>query len=97
MEWKRWKRFRDAIPEEDSRILVCGFIDTDPLYQSSKPIYMEIVTYDDGMITADGDEHWTREPDPETYWMYLKNIPTPFDDENTIKSCVCPKCLKKDK
>lgn len=76
-----WKQFKDVMPEDDTRLLICGYIDTDPLYQSNRIQFMEFIDYKDGLLVPDDDGIEWHAPDPEDYWMYQKDIKTPFKDK----------------
>ena len=122
----KWTQFKDKMPKDGSRLLICGKIDTDPMEQPDYPtVYMEFMDYKDGLLISDDDGQEWSSPEPEDYWIYQNSIITPFDepsgpnykammpcdrcqeyiyfegkascDEDGIESCVCPKCLTKDK
>ena len=69
-----WRKFGDELPKDNSLILICSVINTDPLYQPDKLTQILTGNYNKGLI--DGSIH----PDPEyDYWLYINEIPTPFE------------------
>ena len=76
-----WKQFKNEKPEDDSRLLICGVINTDPLRCCTNYMYMEFVDYRKGLIASDSETLDDCEPDPEDYWVYQNDIPTPFEKE----------------
>lgn len=77
-----WKQFKDIMPQGSCRLLIYGHINTDPLTPPEYDYtFMEFVDFKNGLIIPDDDgmEHYA--PDPEDYWMYQKDIKTPFKDK----------------
>ena len=75
----KWTQFKDKMPEEGDRIFVCGKIDTDPLEQSQKyNAFFEFALYKRDRLDSDSG---VCEPNPNYYWIYLEDIPTPFDKD----------------
>lgn len=70
-----WTQFKDKLPENNSRILIYGCVNGgiyDPEW-----MFMEFVDYKDGLIISDDDGLPWYKPNPEDYWLYQKDIPTP--------------------
>lgn len=73
-----WTQFKDKMPERNDHLLICGKINTDPLEISTKNTCFDLVYYSYGLILSECDDYQDYEPDPEDYWMYLDDIPTPY-------------------
>jgi hypothetical protein len=76
-----WTQFKDKMPEGDCRLLICGIIDIDPLFQCTDYMYMEFIDYENNLLKPDDDGQAWYAPDPETYWIYQKDIPTPYKED----------------
>lgn len=76
-----WKQFKDEMPEDNTCLLICGKINTDPLSSTGNDLaYMEFIDFRNGLLVSDSDVYEDYEPDPEDYWIYKKDITTPFND-----------------
>ena len=76
-----WKKFKDEMPKNNSRLLICGTLNTDPLTPPDEIYnYMEFVDFKDNVIISDDDGQPWYAPDEDTYWIYQSDIVTPFND-----------------
>lgn len=78
----KWRQFKQEMPKENTRLLICGIISTDPLEQCTNYMYMDFFHYDDGHIFI--DDKWYK-PDPGDYWIYESHIQTPYSVKENIK------------
>lgn len=74
----KWKQFKDEMPQGACRLLICGIVRTDPLEQCTNYEFMEFVNYGAyGFLYPDDNARFI--PNPEYYWIYQKDIETPFE------------------
>jgi len=77
-----WTQFKDKMPIEGSRLLICGIIKTDPLERpGTNYMFMEFINYEDGLLKSDDDGQEWYEPYPDTYWMYQRDVPAPYPED----------------
>ena len=77
-----WIQFKDEMPEDNSSLLICGKISCDPLTESADSyIYLEFVDYRHGLLMLDGNIDESFLPNPVDYWVYRKDIKTPYNKD----------------